>query len=190
MLVSKRSRVRYDDLVLRCCVMLSYSVLIFSTTAAIPHRCRRSFHRHRHPRRTATAAAATAAAAAVRRLLLRSCGWCLLCLFLKKKKKKAVLCDDDRGDRARPICCATINLAGPSPPPPPPPPPPLLRCCYCCAAAVLTRSRPCSKSVLRSLLRETDACVCGFCTHDRMARFCALCFCGMFIANSAKCITE
>ena len=88
MLVSKRSRVRYDDLVLRCCVMLSYSVLIFSTTAAIPHRCRRSFHRHRHPRRTATAAAATAAAAAVRRLLLRSCGWCLLCLFLKKKKKR------------------------------------------------------------------------------------------------------
>ena len=33
------------DLVLCCCVM-SYSVLILSTTVAIPQRCRRSFHRH------------------------------------------------------------------------------------------------------------------------------------------------
>ena len=46
------------DLVLCCCVM-SYSVLILSTTVAIPQRCRRSLHRHRHPRRTAAAATAS-----------------------------------------------------------------------------------------------------------------------------------
>ena len=50
------------DLVLCCCVM-SYSVLILSTTVAIPQRCRQSLHRHRHPRRNAAAAAAAAAAA-------------------------------------------------------------------------------------------------------------------------------
>ena len=75
------------DLVLCCCVM-SYSVLILSTTVAIPQLCRRSLHRHRHrhrhrhPRGTAPAATA-AAAAAVRRLLCCGCGWCLLRLFLK-----------------------------------------------------------------------------------------------------------
>ena len=84
------------DLVLCCCVM-SYSVLILSTTVAIPQRSRRSLHRHRHPRRTAAAAAtaaataAAAAAAAVRRLLCCGCGWCLLRLFQKKIKKLAVL---------------------------------------------------------------------------------------------------
>ena len=72
------------DLVL-CCCMMSYSVLILSTTVAIPQRCRRSLHRHRHPRRTAAAdATAAAAAAAVRGLLCCGCGWCLLRLFLKK----------------------------------------------------------------------------------------------------------
>ena len=69
------------DRVLCCCVM-SHSVLILSTTVAIPQRCRRSLHFHRHPRRTATAAATAAAAAAVRRLLCCGCGWCLLRLFL------------------------------------------------------------------------------------------------------------
>ena len=71
---------------------MSYSVLVLSTTVAIPQRCRRSLHRHRRPRRTATAATAAAAAAdadadtdadAVRRLLCCGCGWCLLRLFLK-----------------------------------------------------------------------------------------------------------
>ena len=136
------------DLVLCCCVM-SYSVLILSTTVvAIPQRCCRSLHRHRHPHRTAVATATTAAAAAaaVRRLLCCGCGWCLLRLFLKKMTKNWLFCccGDDRGDRARPSCCAATYLAGPSPPPPPPPPPPLLlllllrlrlRCCYCAAAA-------------------------------------------------------
>ena len=70
------------DLILCCCVM-SYSVQILSTTVAIPQRCRRSLHRHRHPRRTAAAATA----AAVRRLLCCGCGWRLLRLFPKKKKK-------------------------------------------------------------------------------------------------------
>ena len=54
----------------------------------LPQRCRRSLHRHRHPRRTAAAVAtaatvAAAATAAVRRLLCCGCGWCLLRLFLK-----------------------------------------------------------------------------------------------------------
>ena len=188
MLVSQRSRVLYDDLVLCYCVMLSYSVLIFLTTAAIPRRCRRSFHRHRHTRRTAaaaTAAAAAAAAAAVRRLLCCGCGWCLLRLLLKIKNW-LLCCGDDRGDRARPTCCAATYLAGPSPPPPPPLPPPLLqlrlrlRCCYCrcccCRCCCCSHSLACSKSVLQSLLWEIDAAVRGFCTHDRMARFCDLCF--------------
>ena len=131
------------DLVLCCCVM-SYSVLILSTTVAIPQSCRRSLHRHRHrhrhPRRTAAAAAT---AAAVRRLLCCDCGWCLLRLFLKKLIKNWLFCcgGDDRDDRARPSCCAATHLAGPSPPPPPPPPLLLLllrlrlRCYYCAAAA-------------------------------------------------------
>ena len=126
-----------------CSCVISYSVLILSTTVAIPQRCRRSFHRHRHPRRTAAAAAAAtaaaAAAAAVRRLLCCGCGWCLLRLLLKILIKNWLFCCDDRGDRARPSCCVATHLAGPSPPPPP-----LLlllllrlrlRCCYCAAAA-------------------------------------------------------
>ena len=130
-----------------CCCVISYSVLILSTTVAIPQRCRRSLHRHRHPRRTtaaaATAAAAAAAAAAVRRLSCCGCGWSLLRLFLKKLIKNWLFCccGDDRGDQARPSCCAATHLAGPSPPPPPPPPQPLLRlrlrCCYCAAAAAV-----------------------------------------------------
>ena len=116
------------DLVHCCCVM-SYSVLILSTTVAIPQRCRQSLHRHRHPRRTTAADTA----AAVRRLLCCGCGWCLA--FVSQKKKKNWLfcrCGDDRCDRARPSCCAATHLAGPSPSPPPPspplppPPPPLL----------------------------------------------------------------
>ena len=123
------------DLVL-CCRVMSYSVLILSTNVAIPQRCRRSLHRHRHLRRTAAAAAT-----AVRRLLCCGCGWCLLRLFLKKSIKNWLFCccGHDRDDRARPSCCAATHLAGPLPPPPPPPPPPLLllrlRCCYCAAAA-------------------------------------------------------
>ena len=73
------------DLVLCCCVM-SYFVLILSTTVAMPQRCRRSLHRHRHPRRTAAATAA-AAADVRRRLLCCGCGWCLLRLFLEKTIK-------------------------------------------------------------------------------------------------------
>ena len=132
------------DLVLYCWVM-SYSVLILSTTVAIPQRCRQRLHRHRHrhPRRTAAAALTAAAAAAVRRLLCWGCGWCLLRLVKKFLIKKWLFCccGDDRGDRARPSCCAATHLAEPSPPPPPPP---LLlrlrlrlrlRCCYCAAAA-------------------------------------------------------
>ena len=124
------------DLVL-CCRVMSYSVLILSTTVAIPQRCRRSLHRHRHLRRTAAAAAT-----AVRRLLCCGCGWCLLRLFLKKSIKNWLFCcccGHNRDDRARPSCCAATHLAGPLPPSPPPPPPPLLllrlRCCYCAAAA-------------------------------------------------------
>ena len=110
---------------------------MLSTTVAIPQRCRRRLHRHRHPRRTAAAGAA--AAAAVRRLLCCGCGWCLPRLFLNNLIKSWLFCyGGDRGDRARPSCCTATILAGPSPPsPPPPPPPPLLllrprlRCCYC-----------------------------------------------------------
>ena len=118
---------------------MSYSVLILSTTAAIPQHCCRSLNRHRHPRRTAAAAAT---AAAVRRLLCCGCVWCHLRLLLKKTTKNWLFCScgDDRGDRARPSCYAATHLAAPSPLPPPPASPPplllLLRCC-CCAAALL-----------------------------------------------------
>ena len=73
------------DLVLCCCWVMSYSVLILSTTVATPQRCRRSLHCPLHPRRTAAATAA--AAAAVQRLLCCGCGWCRLRLFLKKSIK-------------------------------------------------------------------------------------------------------
>ena len=195
----QRSRALFDDLVLCCCVLLSlsYSVLIFSTTDARPQRCRRSFHDHRHPRRTAAAtAAAAAAAAAVRRLLCCGCGWGLLRLFLEYNNW-LFCCGDGRSDRPRPSCCAAIHLAGPSPPPPPPPPLLLLKLrSYCCCAAVLTLSYPCSKSGLRSLLREMDAAVRGFCTSQEHTFLCFVSFfCGNFItnsaiANSAKCMPE
>ena len=163
---------------------LSYSVLIFSTTVAIPQRCRRSFHRHRHPRCTAAPAAAAAAAAAVQRLLCCGCGWCLLCLFLKKKSGCSVVMIV-RGDRARPSCCAAIHLGGPSPPPPPPPPLLLLRLrCYYSCAAVLALSYTCSKSVLRSLLREIDAAVRGFCTSRGGTFLCLVLFFVMFLSQT------
>ena len=100
------------DLVLCCCVM-SYSVLVLSTTVAIPQRCRRILHRH--PRRTVAGATAAAAAAAVRWLLCFGCGWCLLRLFVKKLIKNWLFCccGDDHGDRARPSCCAaSLNWRG------------------------------------------------------------------------------
>ena len=143
------------DLVL-CCRVMSYSVLILSTTVAIPQRCRRSLHRH--PRRTAAAATAVPAAA-VRRLLCCGCDWCLLRLFLKKAVKNWLFgCCGDRGDRARPSCCAAVHLAGPSPPPPPP----LLlrlrlrlRCCYCASAASAAAAAADAAAVLLFSLSRT-----------------------------------
>ena len=166
--------------------MLSYSVLDFSTTAAMPQRCRRSFHLH--PRRTAAAATA---AAAVRRLLCCGCGWYLLRLFLKIQKCM-FCCGDDRGDRARPSCCAAIRRAGPSPPPPPTLL--LLRlrcCCYCCAAtaaaAVLSLVRmfqKCSVFVVAG-----DRCCCAwvlYTSQDDTFLCFGVFFVDFFIANSAK----
>ena len=60
------------DLFLCYYCMMSYSVLILSTTVAILQRRRPSLHRHYHPSR-AVAAVATAAAA-VWRLLCSVCG--------------------------------------------------------------------------------------------------------------------
>ena len=73
-----------------------YCVLIFSTTVAIPQRCRGSLQRHRHARRiaaasTAGAAGAAAAAAAVRRLLCCFCVCCLLRLFLNNLIKNVTV---------------------------------------------------------------------------------------------------
>ena len=192
------------DLVL-CCCMMSYSVLILSTTVAIPQGCRRSLRRHHHPRRTAAAATA-----AVRRLLCSGCGWCLLRLFLKKLIKNwlsvvVMIVVMEPGRAAVPQLIwrafATATSASASAPAAAADAAAaaaaavlLLRCCCCCCccAAVLTLSHACSKGVLRSLLREIDAAVRGFCTHHRMARFLfASCFlCGFFIANSAKCMPE
>ena len=145
-------RSRRCDLGLCCCV-ISYSVLILSTTVAIPQRCRRSLHRHRRPRRTAatatTAAAAAAAAAVVRRLLCCGCGWCLLRLFLKNLSKTGcfvvvmiVVIEPGRAavpqliwrghrhlrPRPRRCCCCCCSAAAVVL---------LLRYCCCCAAAVL-----------------------------------------------------
>ena len=77
------------DIVLCCCVM-SYSVLIWLTTVAIPQPCRRSLYRHRHRRRTADAARPPPP---LPLLLLLLCGGCFAAAavgasfvcFIKKK---------------------------------------------------------------------------------------------------------